>query len=838
VRFSIERIRTLVLVAAAVLVVAIGAFLGIARFRRPFLRRDIPQHLGINIQQEANGVTYTQAHGGHTVFKIHASRVVQLRDNRATLHDVTIELYGHDGATVDRIQGAEFDYDQSSSVATATGAVEIELQRPAAAGQQTAKGAKANSGGTIHVKTSGIMFNQQTGVMTTDAHVEFATQKGSGTALGARYDSDLGYLILNSNVELTTVDGANPVHLHAAHAEFNRDAQLGMLRDATAQTRSEQATAANARIAFRTDGSVERLEASNGITLSTQTGSHLAAPTGTIDFSARNEPHHAHLEGGVVMDSSAGGRTSHGTAPAMDLDFTAAGELEHAHLEKGVVMQSHEEQVQTAGNAPAQTVQLERTWHSAVADINFSPAATGQVEPASLHGTGGVIVTSETRRPGGPPVPSRLASDDLTAKFGERGALQSMSGQGHAALDETAANGAHESATSDWLEAQFTEAHAATSQSTVKAGGQAIAPQLSQLQAAQLDGHVVLVDQPAPKTPSGSQAPGNQVANNGPQTPTRATAGHAVYEANGAPASGASAQPEPWLHLTINPRVSDGATDLTADKIDIAQTSGDAFAHGNVKATYSNSGGAAQPSLVLGGGNAPSHIIAKEAELHHSTGEAIFRGSARLWQGQISVAAPVIQLDRQQQTMVAQSAGVADPVQTVVLNTQATTPNAQSGNAATKAPSSPSLIRIRSGDLHYSAQDRKAVLNSAPLPGVTVQNADMVSTSDQLQLFLVPVNGAQQAAAGTAGQSQIDRILALGHVALNSQGRRGTGAQLVYTAQTGNYVLTGTSAAPPRMTDPERGTVTGESLIFSSRDDSVSIEGGAKPTTTQTTAPR
>jgi len=41
---------------------------------------------------------------------------------------------------------------------------------------------------------------------------------------------------------------------------------------------------------------------------------------------------------------------------------------------------------------------------------------------------------------------------------------------------------------------------------------------------------------------------------------------------------------------------------------------------------------------------------------------------------------------------------------------------------------------------------------------------------------------------------------------------------------------------PPRMTDPERGNVTGEALIFHSRDDSVSVEGGK--TKTETTVPK
>ena len=51
--------------------------------------------------------------------------------------------------------------------------------------------------------------------------------------------------------------------------------------------------------------------------------------------------------------------------------------------------------------------------------------------------------------------------------------------------------------------------------------------------------------------------------------------------------------------------------------------------------------------------------------------------------------------------------------------------------------------------------------------------------------------------------------------------------------------LTGTASTPPRMTDPARGTVTGEALIFRGRDDSGSVEsGGGRKTTTETTAPR
>ena len=77
-----------------------------------------------------------------------------------------------------------------------------------------------------------------------------------------------------------------------------------------------------------------------------------------------------------------------------------------------------------------------------------------------------------------------------------------------------------------------------------------------------------------------------------------------------------------------------------------------------------------------------------------------------------------------------------------------------------------------------------------------------------------------------------------GHVEISSGGRRGTGEKLVYSSDSGNYVLTGTSSALPRLTDPVRGSVTGEALSFNSRDDSVKVDGDGRKTTTVTTAPK
>jgi lipopolysaccharide export system protein LptA len=75
-------------------------------------------------------------------------------------------------------------------------------------------------------------------------------------------------------------------------------------------------------------------------------------------------------------------------------------------------------------------------------------------------------------------------------------------------------------------------------------------------------------------------------------------------------------------------------------------------------------------------------------------------------------------------------------------------------------------------------------------------------------------------------------------VEVSSAGRSGVGEQLVYSNDTGDFVLTGTAAAPPRLMDPAHGAVTGQALIFSSRNDSVRVEGDGQKTTTVTTSPK
>ena len=850
-RFTIERLRTLVLVAGVLLLGSLVVFLARGKIKNPLNLKELPQKLGINITSDASGFTLDHAFGGHSRYRIHASKASQYKDNHAILRDVKIELYGEDGSRVDRIEGAEFEYDQKEGTAKAAGPVEITLMRPGVApaiapkatahkagkGKPTpiASAAETAERGQIHVKTSGLTFDTKSGVATTAEHVDFSMVQGSGSSTGASYDSKQGTLVLDTAVELNTMRNGATVAIHAQHAEFDRDTHLARLHAATAAYRGGEATAGDANVLFRDDGSAARLDAMNGFNMTTANGGHIAAPTGSMDFTERNQPRHGHLEGGVRMDSTreiedgAGQRRMRGSAPSAELEFTAKGELRHAHMERGVEMQS--EQLSDAANGP---LRVSRTWKSPLADVDFRDNGKGQAEPARIHGVQGVVLTGESQRGKAAPVPSRLAADEVTGEFGPDSELMAMTGVGHATMEQTNLAGTRQTADGDRVEAQFAQ----RGQPADKTGAQSGA---GQIQSAVLDGHVLLTQQAAAKP--GAQAP----------APLRAWGGRAQYEGVGE-----------WLRLTMSPRVEDGGMQMTADRIDVSHESGDAFGHGNVKATWLSAGtdkavpgsaakganGQGEGSL---GGQGPSHVVAEEAQLHQATGEATFKGHARLWQQANSVAGPVIVLDRPRQTLVARSTDPAEPVKAVLLSTGGLEPGAARSSAGDAGPaagpdagpsavkdragksSTPSVIRVRGGDLKYSGAERKAVMRAGALGTVVAETATATSVSNEVDLLLLPPGNH---AGKDGGQAQVDNMTARGHVVVTSGGRRGTGEQLVYTGETGEYVLTGTADAPPRMTDPARGNVTGDALIFHSRDDSVSIEGGGRRTETQTTAPK
>ena len=265
------------------------------------------------------------------------------------------------------------------------------------------------------------------------------------------------------------------------------------------------------------------------------------------------------------------------------------------------------------------------------------------------------------------------------------------------------------------------------------------------------------------------------------------------------------------LTLTGSPRVIDGGLTTTADSIRLERQSGDALGTGNVKTTYSEL--KPQPKGAVLASSDPIHVTAPSVRASRNGGVAIYSGGARLWQDASIIQAPVIEFNREQRKIVAKT---AEQSAGAVITTFVQLDD--------KGNSTP--VSIRSAQLTYTDAERLARFDG----GVAIRGADTTLLADHADVYLL--EQGQKTAKSSAGPSQVDKIVAEGHVAIQQPTRRATGEKLVYTAAEGKFTLTG---GPPSIFDAERGKITGDSLTFFSRDDKVVAESGnASPTVTRT----
>ena len=140
------------------------------------------------------------------------------------------------------------------------------------------------------------------------------------------------------------------------------------------------------------------------------------------------------------------------------------------------------------------------------------------------------------------------------------------------------------------------------------------------------------------------------------------------------------------------------------------------------------------------------------------------------------------------------------------------------------------IVRVEAQNFTYSATERKGTLTG----NVVAQQASGLLRAQAAQIFMSAVGSAGASPSRLPNpRGTLERMVAEGGVEVDQQERKGTGDRLVYTASDGRFVLSGRGAQPARMTDTHRGTVTGASLIFTNRGDSVEVDGGTNRTVTE-----
>jgi lipopolysaccharide export system protein LptA len=834
------KLRTLILILAGCLIAAIAGFFLYGRWQGRRLGHDRPGGLETGIQQSTQGFTYSESRGGHTIYTLHASKAVQFKESgHAELHDVSITLYGAEGQPANRIYGNDFDWDPVHGIARAVGEVQIDFQGAATPGSQAGSAAsdESENKNTVHIKTSGLVFNKQTGLASTTEKIEFRLAEAAGSATGASFDSQTGIIILTADVAFNSSVGGNPLEVRAHHAQYDRTSRLlYLLQDLTdyadSHSSSDQAT-----VSFRTDGSAYQVLAEGHVVFTGNDGQQVNARIAHVDLDAKSAPQQALLDGGVLYVANNEARLLHGSAASGTMLFGPQSTIRHAQLRTAVSVVDEEKlpELDTAKAKQNAAQSITRQVQASTVDIDFAEGPDRRPDAQHILASGGGRVNVHTIYAKTPPEDMTIQGDQLFATLVDGEVLSSLRGTGHTSLVTVSPAGVTQSSKGDNLLLTFTAPHS-PQKTPVKAakGKQTNPPQAAdQLQSAVQLGNVTLVQQ-------GVSTAGGQTGG-----PTTATAQRAAYDAA-----------TQIVQLTGSPRIQEETGELSATLLEMERATGNATATGDVKATYRQVKGKQDLGLA---GTGPVHVVADHARLDHATDVTTFYGKAgeqaRLWQGSDSVSAPVLELSRAHGTLSAHGQGSAPAVNAVFTSSETNPQNNRQANskpnAKTQAPSAPSVVRLQSRTLFYAENDHKAVFSG----GVVAQTISGILHSSFMDVYFTPAPPAAKAPDQQGGQKppsapsqsvssqsapsqSVSKIVARGAVQLEQPGRKGTGEELTYTAADGKFVLTGTSAAPPRLSDQARGVVTGNALIFNDRDDSVVVSGGTSNAVTQTRVAR
>jgi lipopolysaccharide export system protein LptA len=580
-----------------------------------------------------------------------------------------------------------------------------------------------------------------------------------------------------------------------------------------------------------------------------------------MTLNAQNQPQSAVMSGGVKYKAEEPLRQAQGEAGEGRAAFDKKGQPEHVVMSGGVYLQ---ERVR-ASDAPGEPWS-ERELNGGTVELALAADSAGkaQMRDARAAGDARLRVVSPAANGGangglrGGMTSSALDGDVLTAHFvrvGNKNHIAEVHGDGHAVLRRVSATGVVNTGSGDSLVAHFRPVIAGAghgsggpSRGSSQGSSQGSSEGKQQGKQGRKDGLGGGGDEVSDAVEQGhvvmTQLP---VRRPGEATPLeeRATAEKAAFDG----------ELERTV-LTGNVQVSNGTSVLWADRVTMEQQTGDAAADGAVKASYGQAGSAEEPV----------HVLAARAELKHDSQIAIFHGAAgtpaRLWQGASQVDAPVLQFEQRQRRLLAHGEGQGAPmsVHTVLVSSGSSVSSAVSSAkmdpaSVTMDPARPkagsgkliggakaNVVQVASRELVYSDEARKAEFTG----GVDVESKDGSMRGQQAVVYLQPagtgrassgnggkVDGVKTSTASTAGGSgfmagSVERMVVSGAIDMEQPGRRATGEQLVYTANDGLFVLTGTATVLPKVTDDQRGTVTGTSLRFHSGDDNVVVSNGGE----------
>jgi len=574
--------------------------------------KQVPEKIGLEIQQSATGFTVSKSEQGRTLFKVQASKVVQFKQGgRAELHDVQITLYGRDSTRFDQIYGDDFEYDQQSGDVIAKGEVQIDLEANPQGTLNPDQAVPKELKNPIHLKTSGLIFNQKTGDAYTAQKIEFRLPQGQGSAVGAHYVGKTSAFTLDSQVSITFAKPSATVT--AVHAAVTRDPRWIVLEHPEVRSGQEQCDADHATLFLRNDNTVDRVVADGNVQVQSQGATAMQARSEHLELNMTEQGGtlRTAVFSGNVHAETAGPQPALGDAGQVTLDFAGGNVVSKVRAEQNVKLQ--QPQRPSAAGSNAQDLELT----APIVDFFLTSQhhlqraeTTGAAQITLRPGTASTTVTSNTKPKNEPT--TAVTAGKFEAQFDESGQMASLHGAPAARIVSQNPGQPDRVSTSQTADATF---HPGSGLESIE------------------------------------------------------QAGNVAYEDGERKAWGDRARYTPAdqvLVLTGSPRVAEGTMTTTARAMRFNRATGEAIADGDVKTTYSDL--KSQPNGALLSSSSPVHVTASSMTVQSQSAIAVYNGDVRLWQDANIVKAPAIEFDRNRRSLDAH-ASPPHSVSTVLVQT-------------------------------------------------------------------------------------------------------------------------------------------------------------------------
>jgi lipopolysaccharide export system protein LptA len=522
---ALSRLRRWFAVAAIAVVFLVAGVYFYARHRVQNALKQVPEKIGLEIQQSATGFTVSKSVQGRTLFKIVASKAVQFKQGgHAQLHDVAITLYGRDSARYDRIYGSDFDYDQSSGDITAKGQVQIDLEANPEGVLDPDQSAPTDLKNPIHVETTGLVFNQKTGNAFTNQKVSFRLPQGRGTAVGVRYEAQTNILSLESQVDMIATHPAG-LTIHALHATVTKNPHEVVLDHPQMATAARRCDSDTATLFLRQDNTLDHVIATGNVHLQTEGVSPAEARADRLELTMgnRSETIRTAVFSGNVTSSVSGSQPMQASAGRVTLDFAGQNLLTKVHSEENVKLVQH--QSSSGGSSTPQDLEL------TAAAVDFFLANGRHLDRAETFGAAQIALRPRSSANG---QQTLVTAGKFDARFDESGQISAVHGAPDAKIVSQVSGQPDRVSTSAMVDAAFSP-------------GRGISSVVQQ-------GSVVYVD-------GQREAWGDRAR----YTPA-----------------------DQMLLLTGSPRMVEGGMTTTARMMRLNRATGDAFAEGDVKTAYSD----------------------------------------------------------------------------------------------------------------------------------------------------------------------------------------------------------------------------------------------------------